>query len=102
MSERVSTEQWIERIQDYHNSHLSLPKWCEANHINLPSMRYHMYLDPKCQIIDSNSNDEISFIPVTVTEKKASHLDIIINNASITVNNDTDMDLLKKVMEALS
>lgn len=101
MNERVSTEQWIERIQDYHNSHLSLPKWCEANHVSLASMRYHMYLDPKCQIVDNN-HDEISFIPVTVTERKASHLDIVINNASITVNNDTDMELLKKVMEVLS
>ena len=102
MSEKISIEQWKERIQNYHNSHLSLPKWCEANHVNLSAMRYHMYLDPKCQIDDIISNDEISFIPVTVTEKKASHLDIIINNASITVNDDTDMDLLKKVMEALS
>ena len=102
MGERIPTEQWIARIQDYHNSHLSLSKWCEANHVNPASMRYHIYLDPKCQIIDNNHDDEISFIPVTVTEKKASHLDIVINNASIAVDDNTDMDLLKKVMEALS
>ena len=102
MGERIPTEQWIERIQDYYNSHMSLPKWCEANHVNLSAMRYHVYLDPKCQIDDNSSNDEISFIPVTVTEKKTSHLDIVINNASITVDDNTDMDLLKKVMEALS
>lgn len=101
MGKRIPTEQWKAWIQDYHNSHLSLPKWCEENHIHLATMKYHIYRDPKCQLDDDTHEDEVSFIPVTITEKKNTHLDVVINNASITVNDDTDMELLKKVVEAL-
>ncbi len=95
MEKNYSKEEWDQMIQDYRNSGLGLKKWCNKNDIGFYAMKYHLYQRNK------TIEEASCLVPVIIDEEKSSSIVIKIDNASITVDQDTDLPLLKKVMEAL-
>lgn len=100
MKSIYSDVQWNQWISDYRNSGLSLAKWCDLNNVPIHSMRYHLYVIHSSNSNHSNSN----LVPVVFTDtidQPSSSLNIVIDNASISVDESTDLSLLKKVLEVL-
>ena len=100
MKSIYSDDQWNQWISDYRNSGLSLVKWCDLNDVPIHSMRYHLY------VIHSSSSDHTcpNLVPVVFSDsidRSSPSLNIVIDNASISVDDSTDLSLLKKVLEAL-
>lgn len=60
-------------------------------------MKYHMYH----KFSKKDCVEQPSFVPLVIAKHKSSVITINVDNASINVDQDTDLILLKDVLEAL-
>ena len=87
-------------ISDYRASGLSLRKWCDQNRVTESAMKYHMYKkktreDDDCQFLE--------LLPITIDEPepKVSHITVTVGGADIMVTGDSDLALMKRIVEVL-
>ena len=89
MKQTYSKDEWKQMILDYRNSGMGLVKWCQLHNVSSYAMKYHMYHKSS----KKDCIEQPAFIPLVIT--------INLDNASINVDQDTDLVLLKDVLEAL-
>ena len=97
MKQTYSKNEWNQMIFDYRNSGMGLVKWCQLHNVSSYAMKYHMYHKSSKKDCIAQS----AFVPLVITEHKPSVITINVDNASINVDQDTDLVLLKDVLEAL-
>lgn len=100
---------WDERIEDYRNSGISLDQWCKLNNVTKSAMNYHLYDRPSRKKKKKEEGQSIKLVPAkiidmeeAVSDDKGSVLTITVNGVSIEVDRSTDLELLSKVVGALS
>lgn len=97
MKQTYSKEEWNQMIQDYRSSGVGLTKWCKQHDMSEYAMKYHMYHKPqKKEVVE-----DLKFVPLVIDGHKDSVITITVDNASIHVDQDTDLTLLKNILEAL-
>ena len=97
---------WNERIRQYRESGLSLKKWCNSTGVSYYSMKNHIYKTGKVssEKTADESPESVQFIPVTVDRQIHSDSSVrlsIRNDISISIDHDTNLDLVRKIIEAL-
>lgn len=97
MKQTYSKDEWNQMILDYRNSGVGLVKWCEQHDVSSYAMKYHMYHKSS----KKDCIEQPTFVPLVITEHKPSVITINLDNASINVDQDTDLVLLKDILEAL-
>ncbi len=97
MKQTYSKEEWNQMIQTYCNSDEGLTKWCKEHDVSEYAMKYRMYY----KYNKNNQDDDVRFVPLVINEYKDSEIIITVDNASIHVDQNTDLDLLKSILEAL-
>lgn len=97
MKQSYSKEEWNQMIQTYRNSGEGLTKWCKEHDVSVYAMKYRMYYKHN----KKNQDDDIRFVPLVIDEHNDSVITITVGNASIDVDQDTDLTLLKNILEAL-
>ena len=90
-------DEWKQMILDYRNNGMGLVKWCQLHNVSSYAMKYHMYHKSS----KKDCIEQPAFVPLVITEHKPSVITINVDNDSINVNQDTDLVLLKDILEAL-
>lgn len=97
MKQTYSKDEWKQMVLDYCNSGIGLVKWCQLHNVSSYAMKYHMYH----KFSKKDCIEQPAFVPLVIAEHKSSVITINLGNASINVDQDTDLILLKDVLEAL-
>lgn len=100
MKQTYSKDEWKQMVLDYRNSGVGLVKWCQLHNVSSYAMKYHMYHKSSKKDC-KDCIEQPAFVPLVITEHKPSVITINVDNASINVDQDTDLVLLKDVLEAL-
>lgn len=91
-----------ELINDYRTSGHTLKNWCREHNVTESAMQYHMYRKGQGKKIKKKKEDSRFVELVAADEGKTSiHLVISIRGIHITVTEDTDLTLLKRVIGVL-
>lgn len=107
MKHNESRELWRSRLADFHQSGLSITKWCTLNDIPEAAMKYHLYKGVgKEMSAHANSSNTISFVPATIIEAEVSEsvpsvITLSAGKVTLSVDHATDFDLLRKIIQVL-
>ncbi|MCK4261060.1 MAG: hypothetical protein KAX49_18940 [Halanaerobiales bacterium] len=107
--DRVIKEQWKQRIADYKSSGQTGKVWCEANNLNINTLRYYTSKfnnENRSTIETSKTETPTKWVQVDASipeqEIKDTALVISIGKASIKVNPNFDPEFLKEVVRTIS
>ena len=97
---------WDEFIEKYRKSGLDLKSFCKNNDINYNRMKYVLY--GKSTVVkrkpNKKENSKVELVPVSVVDNVFSKkpITIAIHGATIDVGQCTDLELVRKLIYALS
>ena len=109
-SKQYKLKQWLELIQDYKSSGLTIEDWCAANRLKKHQYYYRLRKVREAVLL-AERKQEIVAIPDTLAEQKvpveetqvtAGELKIQIGNALIHVSHSTSSPLLRMVLEVMN
>lgn len=100
-------ELWEKRVEEFRSSGLSLGKWCEKNGVKQSTMNYYCYDRPRNQANKRKIDQNLSLVPVVLEDSSlssddVSSIEITIGDVSIKVDNNTNLQFLRKVVGVLS
>ena len=96
MPEKDQQSTWAERIANFKASGLSVPKWCKANGIKPHQLRYRLKKEEQ-----SLSGEATSWLPLNLSDEKASPITVRIGAIAIDVHPGFDPEHLSAVVRAL-
>ena len=99
---------WDELIESYRKSGLGLKRFCKENDISYNRMKYVLYgkstsSKPKIKVEEKEDN-KVELVPVSVVDNVFPNkpITIAIHGATIDVDHCTDLELVRKLIYALS
>lgn len=99
---------WDELIERYRKSGLGLKRFCKENDISYNRMKYVLYgkstsSKPKMETKEKEDN-KVELVPVSIVDNVFPNkpITIAIHGATIDVDHCTDLELLRKLIYALS
>ena len=98
MKRKEKETYWLEKIEEYRASGLSLVEWCETGEVSVHNMKYWLR---KQSPINRESNEETSWVSCIIEEPKGNSISLRINQVDIEVTSGYNETLLLQVIRTL-